>query len=180
MASLAGKLLIASPRLTDPNFVRSVVLLVQDDENGAIGLVLNHPLDVTLKEAIEKTLGEELSVEGTLHQGGPCEGPVMALHDDPTRSQIEVGGGIHFTTEREDIEYLLRTGEASARFFIGYAGWGAGQLDGEIETGSWLSTPAEFKQVLNPGPRQWEKWVTILTAELGVSPDALPDDPSLN
>ena len=180
MASLAGKLLIASPRLTDPNFARSVVLLVQDDENGAIGLVLNRPLEVSLKDAIQKTLGDDVEIEGILHQGGPCEGPVMALHDDPERSQIAVGGGIHFTTEREDIEYLLTTGEGNARFFVGYAGWGAGQLDGEIEVGSWLSTPADAKQVLTPGPRQWEKWVTILTAELNVSPDALPDDPSLN
>lgn len=181
MPSLAGRLLIASPRLLDPNFARCVVLLVQDDENGSLGLVLNRPLEVSLKDVVQKSFDEEIDVgDGMLHQGGPCEGPVMALHGDPERSQIDVADGVYFTTERDDIEWLLREPDGEARFFVGYAGWGAGQLEGEIETGSWLSTPADAKQVLTPGPRQWEKWVTILTGELNVSPDALPDDPSLN
>lgn len=180
MASLAGQLLIASPRMMDPNFARAVVLLVQDDENGSFGLILNRPLDVSLRDVLLKSLDEETEIEGMLYQGGPCEGPVMALHDDPARSQIDVQGEIYFTTERQDIESLLREEGRAARYFVGYAGWAAGQLESEIDIGSWLCTPAAAEQVLVPKPRQWENWVTILTGELKVSPDALPEDPSLN
>jgi putative transcriptional regulator len=178
MPSLKGQLLIASPRLMDPNFVRAVVLLVQHDDNGSLGLILNRPLDVTLKDVVRETMSEELDVDGTLSQGGPCEGPLMTLHDDPMRSQIDVGDGV--TADPEDVAAILRDPGERARFFVGYAGWGAGQLEGELEIGSWLQTPATPEQVFAPGTRLWQKWVTILTGELNVKPQSLPDDPSLN
>jgi putative transcriptional regulator len=175
-----GQLLIASPRLMDPNFVRAVVLLVQHDDNGSLGLILNRPLEVTLKDVARETMSEDLDVDGTLSQGGPCEGPLMTLHDDPLRSQIDVSEGVHFTADPEDVAAILRDPGENTRFFVGYAGWGAGQLEGELEIGSWLQTPATPEQVFTPSQRLWQKWVTILTGELNVKPESLPDDPSLN
>jgi putative transcriptional regulator len=105
----------------------------------------------------------------------------MTIHDDADRSQIEIVPGVHFTTDREDVEALLREDDEHAkRFLVGYAGWSSEQLEGEIEIGSWLQAPADAKQIFDPGVRQWQKWVTIITGELKVSPDKLPDDPSLN
>ena len=182
MSSLKGKLLIASPQLLDPNFARAVILLVSHDENGAMGLIINRPLEVSLQDVVRQAMEDEtIEVTGSLHGGGPCEGPLMVVHDDPTRSQIEIAPGIHFTADRDDVEALLRDDERPARrFFAGYAGWSQEQLEGEIEIGSWLQAPATPKQVFDPGPRQWQKWVTIITAELKVSPEKLPDDPTLN
>src|SRR5690348_8195431 len=99
MESLAGKLLIASSGLMDPNFVQTVILMVQHDENGALGLVLNRPLQTTVKEACEQALETECEVEGYLYQGGPCEGPLMVLSGVETAGQIQVTEGVHFTTE---------------------------------------------------------------------------------
>ena len=105
----------------------------------------------------------------------------MVVHDDADRSQIEIVPGVHFTTDREDLEALLRDdGEHVTKYFVGYAGWSSEQLEGEIEIGSWLQAPADAKQVFEPGPRQWQKWVTIITGEMRVLPDKLPDDPNLN
>jgi putative transcriptional regulator len=177
---LKGHLLIASPRLMDPNFARAVVLMVQHDDEGSLGLILNRPVELSLADIALQILDEELDIDGNLLQGGPCEGPLMTLHEDSNRSQIDVGDGVHFTADPEDVSAMLREPGDRTRFFAGYAGWGAGQLDAELEVGSWLITPATPSQIFDPGTRVWQKWVTILTAELKLSPDALPDDPSVN
>src|SRR5205814_2997514 len=82
MKSLQGQLLIASPKLFDPNFFRSVVLLVQHTENGALGLILNHPLEMTIANAWEQVSEMPCEATGVLHQGGPCDGPLMVLHTE--------------------------------------------------------------------------------------------------
>lgn len=179
MDSLAGQLLIASPRLTDPNFAQAVVLVVSHDENGALGLIVNRPMDTKVKDAIAES-EVEIATDETLSQGGPCPGPLMAVHNDPSAAQMEVVPGVWFTADKDHIELFLQEPTASVRYFVGYAGWTAGQLEAEIESGSWFVVTARPKHIYEPGPRLWQKWVTIITGELGVSPDALPDDPFLN
>src|SRR6266550_1901510 len=107
MNSLQGKILLASSRLMESNFVHTVILMVQHDENGALGLILNRPLEITVREACEKALETECEVDGMIHQGGPCEGPLMVMHPYEDASQLEVIDGVHFTAEREHIEGLL-------------------------------------------------------------------------
>jgi putative transcriptional regulator len=80
MDSLRGQLLLASRRLADPNFFHAVVLMVQHGEDGALGLVINRPLEVTIKQACDDSLEMVCETEGILHQGGPCQGPLMVLH----------------------------------------------------------------------------------------------------
>ncbi len=116
-------MLIASARLLDPNFNQTVILMVQHDENGALGLVLNRPLKTTVKEACEEALEIPCQIEASLYQGGPCEGPLMVLHNEESSAQIEVCPGVQFTTQREQIEWILNQGEPRARFFVGYSGW---------------------------------------------------------
>jgi putative transcriptional regulator len=180
MDSLQGQLLIASPRLVDPNFVRSVVVMVQHNDDGALGLIVNRPLQTTIKEVAEKALDIPCGVDATLHQGGPCEGPLMVVHTNETQSDIEVFPGVYFTTDREKIEWLLNHNDGAIKFFVGYAGWAAGQLESEIETESWLIAPADARVVLDGDVEQWGKLMTQLTLGKWIDPERIPEDPSLN
>jgi len=178
--SLQGKLLIASQRLLDPNFVQTVILIVQHDENGALGLVLNRPLETTVKEACEQALEMVCELDGTLYQGGPCEGPLMVLHPYDTAGQMEVVDGVSFTTQREQIEWLLRQSDATARFFVGYSGWGAGQLEGEMESGSWLTFDATNELVFTEDEKRWQTLVKEITLGQWIDPRRIPEDPTVN
>lgn len=180
MESLQGKLLIASARLADPNFARAVVLMVQHTDDGALGLVLNRPLEATVQQACEQVLEESCAVEGQLHQGGPCEGPLMVVHTQEDYGELEILPGLYFTTERQKIEWLLRHEDAESKFFVGYSGWGAGQLEGEMETGSWLVCPADARMVFKGDEKQWTKLFTTATVGKWVKPEHIPDDPSMN
>lgn len=182
MPNLRGQLLIASPRLSDPNFIRTVVLMVQHGDEGALGLVLNRPLETTVADVCEKLIEGPCRADGPLLQGGPCEGPLMVLHAHQARSDLEVVSGVHFTTDREKIEWLLGNAEADeVRCFVGYAGWGAGQLEAELETGSWLCFAGQAQHVFGPNDRLWSKLTTSLVAGEGLlEPDDVPDDPSMN
>jgi putative transcriptional regulator len=182
MDSLQGQFLIASPRLVDPNFARSVVLMVQHGDEGALGLVVNRPLETRVEEVCEKVLETPCATEGVIYQGGPCEGPLMVVHTHDSRSDIEVKPGVHFSTERESIEWLLRYNEAPIKYFVNYAGWAAGQLETEMESGSWLTVPADDEQIFHTagGDELWSK--LLAAAKLGkwIDPARIPDDPSLN
>src|ERR1700720_344277 len=87
--SFQGQLLLASSRLADPNFARAVVLMVSHGEEGSLGLVLNRPLEMTVKEACEQVLETTCEIDDALHQGGPCEGPLMVLHTQMPALQLE-------------------------------------------------------------------------------------------
>jgi putative AlgH/UPF0301 family transcriptional regulator len=121
-------------------------------------------------------------VEGTLHQGGPCEGPLMVVHGEESLGQIEVLPGVHFSTERESIEWLLRYNEAPIKYFVNYAGWAAGQLETEMESGSWLTVAADDEQIFHTagGDELWSKLLAAATLGKWIDPARIPDDPSLN
>ena len=180
MKSLQGKLLIASSRLMDPNFVQAVILMVQHDENGALGLILNRPLKTSVKDACEEALEMPCEIEASLYQGGPCEGPLMVLHSVDTSGQIEVLDGVQFTTQREEIETLLSESGVQAKFFVGYSGWGAGQIEGEMESGSWLIADATTDIVFNDDERRWMKLLKQVTLGQWIDPKRIPEDPSVN
>jgi putative transcriptional regulator len=180
--SLKGQLLLASSRLIDPNFARSVILMVQHDENGALGLILNRPLQTTVKEVCDEALELPCAVEANLFQGGPCEGPLMVVHRQESSGQIQVLDDVFFTTDRAQIESLLLNGEASLKFFVGYAGWSPGQLESEIETGSWVTTAGDADQIFNAdgAQDQWTRLMTRATLGAWIDPKRIPDDPNLN
>ena len=90
MASLQGKLLLAVPAMADPNFSRSVVLILKHDESGAMGLVLNRPTGATVREAIEEDIAGDCLTDAVLFRGGPCDGPLMVLHSDAELAQETV------------------------------------------------------------------------------------------
>jgi putative transcriptional regulator len=180
MKSTRGKFLIASPKLADPNFARTVLLMVQHSEEGALGLVLNRPLETTVRQACEQSLGEPCEVDDVLYQGGPCEGPLMVLHGNELAKDADVVSGVFFTTEKSKIESLLRQKLADARYFVGYAGWAPGQLEAEMEIESWVVAPAEAMHVFQNTPNLWWKLMARQALGQSIDPSNIPDDPSSN
>lgn len=197
MKSLQGQILVASPQLVDPNFFRAVVLIVQHSDEGALGLVLNRPLEPTIEMVWDQILSEEerdagetpCLVEGHLHRGGPCDGPLMVVHNDENHSQIEVTAGVHFSTEKDAVEDLVTRGDEDLKikFFLGYAGWSPGQLEHELAEGSWLTIAATPDQIFLSGDDDGEEQWTALRREIArvttfpwIDPKRIPPDPTVN
>lgn len=184
MKSLKGQLLIASPRLLDPNFFHAVVLMIQHDENGAMGLIVNRPLTTTVQEMWKQVAESDFcTVDGNLHQGGPCEGPLMVLHGQERHSDIEVIADVHFCARKDAIENLVAENDTEMRFFVGYAGWGPGQLESEMEEGSWLVAPASAAVVFHDAQGLWgslSRRLVLLKMWPGLDPGLIPEDSSVN
>lgn len=180
MKSFQGKILIAAPTLEDPNFARSVVLLVSHNHEGALGVILNRPLETTVKEAVADEIDEPFNVEGSLHQGGPCEGPLMVLHTQEEAGEMEVTEGMFFSVERDKVEWLLKNEDGQTKYFVGYSGWGAGQLESEMESGSWLLTDGDESLAFADSDELWSTLLTAATMSRWIKPDQMPDDPSVN
>ena len=148
---LAHHFLIAMPAMADPYFARSVTYLCEHNEHGALGVIINRPLDITLGGLL-KQVGIELKVpelaERAIHFGGPVQtdrGFVLHRPAGPWAATLLVGNDIGLTTSRDVLEALAE-GRGPAQFFItlGYAGWAPGQLEHEIAQNAWLTVPADL------------------------------------
>lgn len=182
MISLQGHLLVSSPELPDV-FEHSVVLLVRHNQDGAFGLILNRPSTTAVQDIWSKVSEAECLTNERLHVGGPVEGPLMALHNNSNVMEIEVIPGVYFSANREMLEQLAVDEAAAARYFIGYAGWAPGQLEGEIRGGSWQTLPVRFEHVFNSDESLWElsrREINdhILRAQLHIKHN--PPDPRMN
>jgi putative transcriptional regulator len=175
-----GQLLIATSPLKDPNFHRTVVLIVRDDENGTFGLVLNRPLETTVKEATAGAMVGDCDVDSPLHLGGPCEGLLTVLHSREDMGEVEVLPGVFFTAARDQIERLMADNPKPAKYFAGYSGWSAGQLDSEMDSGAWILTPAEKTLVFANPDAMWNRIITQVTIGKHVNVDQMPEDPTMN
>ncbi len=182
MESLEGQLLLASPQLLDPNFVRSVILLVEHNDMGALGLVLNRPTGKTVQE-LWKQVGEApCDNQNPIHLGGPVSGPLMAIHATGTLAEMEIVEGVYFAAKKQNLDALVRHKEGF-KIFVGHAGWGPGQLEGEIEQGAWKAVPAHAEDVFDAGEDLWQR--LMQRSMTGMLPEMLhlkhvPPDPSLN
>lgn len=158
MKSLQGFLLVASPALVDPNFRKTVVLIVRhNDEEGALGLVLNRQTETTIRELWQRIGQEGNPTDAQLCWGGPCEGPLMALHADSSAAELEIVQGLYFTTCSSQLQILAERPPNQVRFFFGYSGWGARQLENELASGVWTVEPAGLKHVFGPTQGLWER-----------------------
>jgi len=180
MKSVKGQFLVASPQLGDSNFNQTVVLMIQHDKKGALGVVLNRPMEVTVQQACEQVLGSGCEAGGVLHHGGPCEAMLMVVHTNQSVGEIEVLPGLYFTTAKDRVEQLLESNTGDMKFFVGYSGWEAGQLEEEFETGSWLTIPATTGRVFGPSESLWLKLNTEANLSKWVDPNWIPEDPSVN
>lgn len=169
---LTGQLLIAMPQLQDTRFERSVIYLCVHNEDGAMGLVVNHlSEDLTFPELLEQ-VGVELKPETVsmpIHIGGPVEtgmGFVLHTNDYEQANTIKVNDFISLTHTVEILKDIADgQGPRQAMLALGYAGWGAGQLDDEFQENSWLSVPADEALIFEGSQR--DKWQRSI-AKLGV------------
>jgi putative transcriptional regulator len=171
--SLNGKLLIASPSMAD-YFHRTVILVVEHSEEGAFGLVLNRPSETTVGEASAE-LAELIGEEHVLHVGGPVQpNAVTAVgeHSDPADATKLIVAGVGMV-DLDDPPELFRL-----RVFAGYAGWAAGQLDGELESESWIVEDAHPDDPFGDG----DLWAQVLSRKGGEFAllARMPPDPSVN
>ncbi len=156
--ALAGRLLIAGPDLWDPNFRRTVVLIGHHDDDGAVGVVLNRASEVSVEEAAPP-LAPIVEPRAPLFLGGPVQpsaAVVLADFEDPDVARVIAFGSIGFLPE--EVDAGESDGVRRARVFAGHAGWGPGQLEAELEEGSWIVEPATEDDVFTAEPdRLWER-----------------------
>jgi putative transcriptional regulator len=182
-SALQGHFLIATPQLVDRNFARAVVLIVRHGEDGALGMVINRPLDAKLSTIWDQVSESPCRLDHVLHHGGPCEGPLMVLHTDYVTSESTVLDGVNFSADRERIEQIVSEETPDATFFVGYAGWSVGQLEGEIAEGSWLVMPAVRQQIFGDKEGLWDLlYRRAHRAKVfpWLDPKRIPDDPNVN
>ena len=183
LRSLQGCLLIATPALVDPHFFHSVVLIVEHNEDGATGVVLNRPTQMTVAEAWQQVSAAPYPNAAPVFQGGPCPGPLIVLHNQEAASQIEVLPGVHYSTDAAKIAWLIAHDAAPMKFIVGYAGWQAEQLEGELAESAWVVVPATAGQIFGDPENLWATMAkTFLRNRTvpNVDPKALPPDPSVN
>lgn len=162
-----GTLLYAMPGLPDPNFAGTVVLLLEHGDSGSLGVVLNRPTAHSADEVLDLKEGES-RFDLQLFWGGPVQpDAVISLVRTrrPGPRARTIVRDVHVTPDLAEVEAVLgeRDGRLRVRIFSGYAGWGRGQLAGEVRAGAWVLEPADAAIVFSPEPsRMWEKVREIL------------------
>ena len=181
-ASLRGRLLVATPILSDPNFDRTVILVLEHTPEGAVGVVLNRPTSADFVEPLPDWFGFA-AYPAVVFVGGPVsEGSAIGLararDPRPAEGFNEVCGPIgtvDLSLDPDDVP----VGVEEVRVFSGYAGWGEGQLEDEIDEGAWWVVEAEPDDAMCARPE--DLWATILRRQRDLALYAnFPDDPSLN
>jgi putative transcriptional regulator len=182
MESLRGQLLIASPKILDPSFRRTVVFMAEHTDEGAMGLVLNRPAEATVAEAVPD-LGWLAPDDAGVWMGGPVAAEsviVLAEFSDPGQAALLVDGDLGFVPAEIDDRDEFAAAVRRARIFAGHAGWGPGQLEAELEEDSWIVEPAARTDVFTADPEAL--WSSVLRRKGRdyVLLATMPMDPSLN
>jgi putative transcriptional regulator len=172
--SLAGQILIAAPTIGDPRFYHAVILLLRHDGNGAFGIVLNHPLEQrSIKSLLEATGEHDSGVEGSLQvfAGGPVQPELGFVVHSPEYHRFDtlsVGLDVAMTADKEILRDIgHHKGRKKSLFAFGYAGWGPGQLEGEIAHHDWFTTTGDQKLIFDDDRGDlWDDAMARRTREL--------------
>ena len=177
-----GRVLISEPFMADERFKRSVVYLCEHNEDGSFGFVMNNFLDISLSELIEDIVNEDFKVSF----GGPVTPDnLFYLHTlkDELEESYEVIDGLYTGGKFEDLIPLINTGVIAPnqiRFFLGYSGWEAGQLDNELSSASWIVGKTNTDRVLNTTNKDlWKKILDEMGGKFKMISN-FPEDPNLN
>jgi len=158
--NLTGVLLVATPRLTDDIFGRSVCLVLEHVPDHSVGVVLNRPfaLDVApLWQELTSGLSKTASPPPHLHFGGPVSGPVVAIHDRESLAEAGNGNGVYLAAQVENLKKLVLIPPEHYRLFVGHAAWKSGQLEQEIRDGFWYPLPADPELVFGSDFDMWQQ-----------------------
>jgi putative transcriptional regulator len=173
---LSGQLLIAMPRMQDTRFERTVIYVCVHNQDGAMGLVVNRISDELTFPDILEQVGVDRSpdmISLPIHIGGPVEtgmGFVLHTSDYEQSNTIKVDDDIFLTHTVEILKDIAEgRGPRQAMLALGYAGWGAGQLDGEIQENSWLTVPADESLIFDDEPQnKWERSIAKLGVDISL------------
>ncbi len=169
ISELAPGFLIAVPQMNDPTFSRAVVLLVEHNDEGAMGIVFNRPGEITIGD-VGRAHGITVNRgAGTTFNGGPVQtdrGFLLHRRDDVPES-VRIAEGIWLSVSTDSLRPLLAGDPALYRLCLGYAGWGPGQLEKEVMVGGWLSGNCSAARVFEtPADKVWD----LAIRDLGVDP----------
>ncbi len=176
---LTNQLLIAMPSMADPNFAQTVTLICEHSDRGALGLILNRPLQMKLHDVFEQlaldTVDTQIGQQSVL-RGGPVQTDRGFVVHRPGGSDgraqwdstLRISDGIQVTTSRDVLAAMARgEGPPDAFIALGYAGWDAGQLEQEILSNSWLSVPADERVIFElPYEERWHAAGQLLGVDL--------------
>ncbi|MGO8689675.1 MAG: YqgE/AlgH family protein [Thermoguttaceae bacterium] len=182
MNSFQGKFVLAAPRQLDPNFVEAVILIVEHSNRGAFGLILTGPCEESSRFQAHNSrwcFRQRLRISF----GGPVAGPLMALHTRAALGERQLLPGVFFSAKKNNMRRLIWQGAGPCRIFAGYAGWGPGQLDREVQQGVWRVVPASPAQVFSKRSDLWKQLSrqasrSLMRAILHVK--HIPENPLLN
>ena len=175
-ANLTDHFLIAMPQLADPNFFHTVTYICEHNSDGAMGIVINRPLDLGLDEVLQHmdipVESEKLS-NVSVYLGGPVQperGFVLASPIAKWDSMLTINENVAITTSRDILtEIAGDNGPQSYLVALGYAGWGAGQLEHEIAENAWLNGPANTEILFEtPNEKRWEAAAALLGVDLNL------------
>ena len=184
--NLTHHFLIAMPGLEDEGFAKSVIYMCEHSGRGALGLIINKPSDISLKNLFDKVelpLRREDLAQSPVFQGGPVQTErgfvlhesMMPGHESVYASTMSIPGGLEMTTSKDVLE-ALSTGAGPRRIFVslGYSSWGEGQLESEISDNSWLTVEADLGVIFDtPAEQRYDKALMLLGFESWMlSPDA--------
>ena len=173
-SNLTNQFLIAMPSLADPNFSHTVTYICAHNEDGAMGIVINRPLDLALGEVLRQmnmaSESEEVDAIPVYH-GGPVQtdrGFILHHSDTEWQSSIRITEGMGIATSRDILQAIAEgKGPKDSLVALGYAGWGAGQLEDEIKDNAWLSGPADMDIIFKtPSDKRWNAAAALLGVDL--------------
>lgn len=170
-----GVFLYSIPQMRDPNFAQSVVVLIQKSASGAAGLIINRPTDIPLSEALPDIAGKGLPLP--LYLGGPVMPEAISAlvrSKQPSENAVKVLDGVFSTSSLDDISAVLAGSdpERHLRVYAGYAGWGPGQLEGELRLGHWVVATGKAESIFTQEPSEIWPEVFGLLQRIEVRHDA--------
>ena len=157
--------------------------MIEHDEEGAFGVVLNRPTSKTIQEVWEEVAESPCECNARINMGGPVMGPLLAVHTNASFAEAEILPGVFLASQREYLDQLVRDYKCDFRLFSGYAGWGEGQLESELQQGGWITRPATNDYVFADADELWEQVGKDITREVlqgALHIREFPEDPSLN
>ncbi|MFK8012276.1 MAG: YqgE/AlgH family protein [Marinicellaceae bacterium] len=162
-----NQILIALPDMLDERFKNAVILICEHNENGAMGLVLNHPLNINTQQIFEDLELQKPLMNHVVSEGGPINkncGFVLHNNNQTFSSTIKIKNNLSLTTSKDLLKLIAEQQfNSSWQFILGYSGWSKGQLESEIAENTWLTCPADLNLIFNTEKeQQWESALALI------------------
>ena len=159
MTSLQGHLLVAAPKLSDPDLAKTVILLIQHSSEQAFGLMVNRPRGTSVKELWQQEFKEACDCGQPVNSGGPVPGPIMAVHGCEALAEIKVLREVYYSIKKQGLHKLVRQPDCPLKIFDSHSGWGPGQLEEQLDNELWQVLPGTPGDVFGRDCQLWEKLV---------------------